>query len=366
MSETPPLPTSRAVFVSYASQDRQVARRISDALRSVGIEVWFDQEGGLEQGDEWDAKIRRQIKECVFFIPVISATTQARFEGYFRIEWDVAAERAQGIAHGVAFILPIVIDGTSEANALVPERFRKVQWTHLPDGVMSPEVLARLLKLWAHRTGSSSPEAPRPSPTVASAPKPLGAPPGSNRVSTAAAPLDNRRIAGPPKSPPMPAAAGVGAPKASGRFGSLELGGPKASAAQPEIVKDEAYYVAEAHDLFYRGRFDLALRAYSKVLEFNAANQDAWTAQVRMLVELGELREARLWADKALERFPIHPDLLAAKAVVYARMADLDGALAFSDGAIEERGNTPYVWLARGDVLLARSEDRARIVSNKP
>ena len=363
MPETPPLPASRAVFVSYASQDRQVARRISDALRSAGIEVWFDQEGGLEQGDEWDAKIRRQIKECVFFLPVISATTQARFEGYFRIEWDVAAERAQGIAHGVPFILPIVIDTTNEADALVPERFRKVQWTHLPGGVMSPEVLARLLKLWANRTGSSAPEAPRPIPAVASAPKPLGAPPGSNRVSTAAAPLDNRRIAGPPKSPPTPppptGGAGVGAPKASGRFGSLELGGPKAAAAPPEIVKDEAYYVAEAHDLFYRGRFDLALRAYSKVLEYNAANQDAWTAQVRMLVELGELREARLWADKALERFPIHPDLLAAKAVVHARMADLDGALAFSDGAIEERGNTPYVWLARGDVLLARSEDRA-------
>ena len=43
MPETPPLPASRAVFVSYASQDRQVARRISDALRSARIDVWFDQ-----------------------------------------------------------------------------------------------------------------------------------------------------------------------------------------------------------------------------------------------------------------------------------------------------------------------------------
>jgi hypothetical protein len=58
----------------------------------------------LETGDEWDAKIRRQIKECVLFIPVISANTQARHEGYFRIEWDLAAERARGIAAGVAFI----------------------------------------------------------------------------------------------------------------------------------------------------------------------------------------------------------------------------------------------------------------------
>ena len=33
--------------------------------------------------------------------------------------------------------------------------------------------------------------------------------------------------------------------------------------------------------------------------------------------------------------------------------------MAFSDAAIEERGDTPYVWLARGDVMLAREEQRA-------
>ena len=51
--------------------------------------------------------------------------------------------------------------------------------------------------------------------------------------------------------------------------------------------------------------------------------------------------------------------MLAAKAVALARSGDLQGALAFSDASIEERGDTPYVWLARGDVLLARKEHRA-------
>ena len=78
-----------------------------------------------------------------------------------------------------------------------------------------------------------------------------------------------------------------------------------------------------------------------------------------MLIELGEFREAKLWADKALERFPNEPELLAAKAVALARSGDLQGALSFSDASIEERGDTPYVWLARGDVLLARAEARA-------
>ena len=77
---------SPGVFISYASQDAEAARHISETLRSAGGEVWFDAGGGLEHGDEWDAKIRRQIKECVLFIPLISANTQARHEGYFRLE----------------------------------------------------------------------------------------------------------------------------------------------------------------------------------------------------------------------------------------------------------------------------------------
>ena len=147
------------------------------------------------------------------------------------------------------------------------------------------------------------------------------------------------------------------------RFDNLELGGEsEEQSAQPAakaLVKGEAYYLGEARTAFENGRFEPALRHYSKVLEYNPNNAAAWTAQVRMLIELGEFREAKLWADKALERFPNEPELLAAKAVALGRSGDLQGALAFSDASIEERGDTPYVWLARGDVLLARAEPRA-------
>ena len=146
------------------------------------------------------------------------------------------------------------------------------------------------------------------------------------------------------------------------RFGNLELGGESEDRWQQEpkpLAKDEAFYFGEAKSAFENGDFELALRNYSKVLEYNPENAAAWTAQVRMLIELGEFREAKLWADKALERFPQFPELLAAKAVALGRVGDLQGALAFSDASIEERGDTPYVWLARGDVMLARKEPRA-------
>jgi tetratricopeptide (TPR) repeat protein len=145
------------------------------------------------------------------------------------------------------------------------------------------------------------------------------------------------------------------------RFVNLELGGESEdhSRRQKPLLKDEAYYYTEARSAFENGAFEPALRLYSKVLEFNPQNAGAWTGQVRMLIELREFAEAMLWADKALERFPHEPELLAAKAVALGRTGDLPGALAFSDAAIAERGDSPYAWLARGDVLLAREETRA-------
>jgi Flp pilus assembly protein TadD len=152
------------------------------------------------------------------------------------------------------------------------------------------------------------------------------------------------------------------------RFINLEFSDDSGHELQPEgkaLVKDEAYYLAEARTAFVDGDFEQGLRFYSKVLEYNPKNSTAWTGQVRMLIELREFREAKLWADKALERFPNEPELLAAKAVALGRSGDLAGALAFSDASIEERGDTPYVWLARGDVLLARTEQRANYCFEK-
>jgi hypothetical protein len=42
--------TGKAVFLSYASQDADAARRIAQALRAEGIEVWFD-ESALAGGE---------------------------------------------------------------------------------------------------------------------------------------------------------------------------------------------------------------------------------------------------------------------------------------------------------------------------
>jgi TolB-like protein/tetratricopeptide (TPR) repeat protein len=150
-----PDPANHAIFLSYAHEDTDAARRIADALRSHGLEVWFDQ-NELRGGDTWDQKIRRQIKECALFVPLISANTQSRKEGYFRLEWKLAAERTHLMAEGVPFLAPVVPDATGESGALVPGEFLRVQWTRLPGALVTPQFIDQIKRLLG---GSTAPMA---------------------------------------------------------------------------------------------------------------------------------------------------------------------------------------------------------------
>ena len=137
-----------AVFVSYASQDAEVAHRVRVALREAGLEVWLDQ-SELRGGDAWDTSIRRQIRECALFVPLISSNTNARSEGYFRLEWKLAVDRSHLMADDQPFLLPLVIDDTPDVAARVPDLFRQRQWMRLHDGQLPPEVIERLVRLLA-------------------------------------------------------------------------------------------------------------------------------------------------------------------------------------------------------------------------
>jgi len=137
---------SHAVFLSYASQDAEAAQRICEALRAGGIEVWFDQ-SALRGGDVWDQTIRKQIKSCVLFIPVISQHTHERDEGYFRLEWKLAVDRSHLMTTDKAFLLPVVIDDTREDDENVPDRFKDIHWTRLRGGETPPAFVERVRRL---------------------------------------------------------------------------------------------------------------------------------------------------------------------------------------------------------------------------
>jgi TolB-like protein len=168
MQEEPPSLASTltgTVFLSYASQDAEAARRICDALRAAGIEVWFDQ-SELRGGDAWDRSIRKQIKSCALFIPVISKHTHERAEGYFRLEWNLAVDRSQRISADKAFLVPVLIDDTADGDERVPEKFRELQWTLLPEGNARPEFVTRIQQLLSADPGPLTSTARRPGAAI--------------------------------------------------------------------------------------------------------------------------------------------------------------------------------------------------------
>ena len=149
------LPPSRempehAIFISYAREDLPAVQLMKSAMDAAGLTTWFDLDR-LEGGDDYDRKIRNNIARCSYFVPVISATTQRRHEAYFRREWSYAVDRSRSIAEGAVFILPVCIDDTPEADALVPERFQALHITRMPGGEPSPDFLQRMKDLLSGR-----------------------------------------------------------------------------------------------------------------------------------------------------------------------------------------------------------------------
>lgn len=164
-------PGTKSVFLSYASQDAEAARRICDALRAAGIEVWFDQ-SELRGGDAWDASIRNQIKACTLFVPLVSRSTHAREEGYFRLEWKLAIDRSHLMSTTRAFLLPVAIDDTLENEPGIPERFREVQWTRLGEGAPSTAFVEHVRRLLMDDTQTPAAHAPvRPRNLMEGAPQ---------------------------------------------------------------------------------------------------------------------------------------------------------------------------------------------------
>jgi tetratricopeptide (TPR) repeat protein len=236
-----------AVFLSYAREDTAAALRIADALRGEGVQVWFDQ-SELRGGDAWDTKIRRQIKECALFIPLISARTDARAEGYFRLEWKLAVDRSHLVADDTPFILPVVVDDTSEAAARVPEKFREVHWTRILLNETPAEFAGRAARLISGETTRA------PGATGASAARRTG----------------RRRL---PAWTLIAAAFGLFA----GAFylSGVRSGSPAAAAAPTPTPESEAQQLAEkARGYYYSVQFSRADLAVAADLARRATESD--------------------------------------------------------------------------------------------
>ncbi len=94
------------VFISYAREDYEVARKLYNDLKKAEIDPWLDSENILP-GQNWKMVIRRAIKESSYFLALLSSNSM---KGYVQKEIKIALDILDEIPEGELFIIPIHLD----------------------------------------------------------------------------------------------------------------------------------------------------------------------------------------------------------------------------------------------------------------
>jgi hypothetical protein len=119
LDATPP-----SIFISYMREDAEAARRLQAAITRMGGHAWLD-ERRLGAGDQWEKEILTAIGETVrLFVPVVSANTERRREGYVFREWSEALGRSRRVSSG-HFIVPVIIDDDYDGDVSSYPKGRK-------------------------------------------------------------------------------------------------------------------------------------------------------------------------------------------------------------------------------------------------
>jgi hypothetical protein len=144
---SPSAPDAPTIFISYMREDANAARRLCDAIMSLGGDVWLD-ERRISPGDAWEQEVLTRIRKSIqLFVPIISANTEREKEGYVFREWTEATERSRSIL-GRRFIVPVVIDDDYEGDTSryrqFPDDFGRLQFGRAPGGDPDAGLLAML------------------------------------------------------------------------------------------------------------------------------------------------------------------------------------------------------------------------------
>ena len=153
------------------------------------------------------------------------------------------------------------------------------------------------------------------------------------------------------------------------RFDKLEFERPPEEpnkpAAEPRVDKDEKHWAKLADENRRTGNYETALRFYSRALEVDKMRVTAWVGQVQMLIQLREYPQASLWSAKALEMFPSNGELMSTQAQAECRMGNMKKAFTLSDGSLRQRGESPYRWQVRGELVIAGKQQNDRYCFDK-
>lgn len=109
------------IFLSYAKEDADVARRLHGRFTREGFQSWMD-EHNLLPGQDWNSVVLGAIRRSKAFLVLLSRHSVGK-TGYIQREIREALEVAERLPEGRVFIIPLRLDDCD-----VPERLQKWQW----------------------------------------------------------------------------------------------------------------------------------------------------------------------------------------------------------------------------------------------
>jgi hypothetical protein len=119
---------NNTVFISYAREDSEAARRLYKDLKRSGLDPWLDKEE-LIAGQNWKLVINKAIKKSRYFIPIFSSVSVAK-QGYVQEEFKYALDVLDKVPKSQIFVIPVRLD-----DCKIPyEKLKDVEYMDLfPD-----------------------------------------------------------------------------------------------------------------------------------------------------------------------------------------------------------------------------------------
>lgn len=137
--------------------------------------------------------------------------------------------------------------------------------------------------------------------------------------------------------------------KSSAQSGEAQEGDLLVHGAEPVSYED---IMRAADERFYTGDFRGALRHYSRCLSIDNNQTAPWVGQVLALLLQGQVREGRVWSQRAMECFPDNPVMVSLNGLSMAMGGMVKRGLATSDFALSRGAEDRICWIARGWILL--------------
>ena len=119
------------IFLCYAQEDNEIAKRIYQDLRRRSIEVWYDKES-LLPGQTWKNEIKKAIRNSRYFLALFSSNSVNK-RGYVQKELKEALDVLDEFPSSEVFIIPIRLDDCEISE----DRIKELQIIDLYDSYES-------------------------------------------------------------------------------------------------------------------------------------------------------------------------------------------------------------------------------------